>query len=155
MMNTFKKLLNNQKGLTLVELLVVIVVLGIVSAIAVPSVGGILNNAKKDGHIANAQQMVSSARLAMTVEEDFTSDNELTLQELVENGYLEAVPEDPSNKGNTYDKDSKIAVSQDGNNNYSYTVTLALDDAADGISKLKYIDAITPDQLTRTNVDLK
>lgn len=152
-MNKLKTLLNNQKGLTLVELLVVIVVLGIVSSIAVPSVGGILNNAKKDAHIANAQQMISSARLAMTSQDYSTGD--ITLDDLVSNGYLEAVPEDPSNKGNTYDQDSKITVNQGDNNNYSYTVTLAKDDDQDGISKLKYIDGLKSNQLTRSNVNLK
>ena len=35
-----QKRLNNEKGLTLVELLAVIVILGIIAAIAMPSIGG-------------------------------------------------------------------------------------------------------------------
>ena len=35
-----QKRLKNEKGLTLVELLAVIVILGIIAAIAVPSIGG-------------------------------------------------------------------------------------------------------------------
>lgn len=42
------KLLNNQKGLTLIELLAVIVILGIIAAIAIPSIGGIVDNSKRN-----------------------------------------------------------------------------------------------------------
>ncbi len=41
-----QKRLNNEKGLTLVELLAVIVILGIIAAIAVPSIGGIIENSE-------------------------------------------------------------------------------------------------------------
>jgi type IV pilus assembly protein PilA len=63
----FKRIRNyfkNQKGLTLVELLAVIVILGILAAIAVPSIGGIIDNSRKDAHIGNAKQMVAAAKLA-------------------------------------------------------------------------------------------
>ncbi len=39
MRKKIQALLKNQKGLTLVELLAVIVILGIIAAIAVPSIG--------------------------------------------------------------------------------------------------------------------
>lgn len=41
-MEKIKKLLKNQKGFTLVELLAVIVILGIIAAIAIPSIGAFL-----------------------------------------------------------------------------------------------------------------
>lgn len=58
-----KKIVNNSKGFTLVELLVVIVILGIVSSIAMTSIGGILENSKKDAHVANAIILVNAAKL--------------------------------------------------------------------------------------------
>ncbi|RAP74747.1 type IV pilin protein [Paenibacillus montanisoli] len=58
-----KRLLKNQKGLTLIELLAVVIILGIVSAIAVPSIGKIIDNSKKDAHVANAVQMINSTKL--------------------------------------------------------------------------------------------
>jgi type IV pilus assembly protein PilA len=48
MMNTKLRLLKNQKGLTLVELLAVIVILGVVAAIAVPAIGGIISSSKSN-----------------------------------------------------------------------------------------------------------
>ena len=44
-----QKRLNNEKGLTLVELLAVIVILGIIAAIAVPSIGGIIRGLARTG----------------------------------------------------------------------------------------------------------
>ncbi len=41
-----QKRLKNEKGLTLVELLAVIVILGIIAAIAIPSIGNIITEFK-------------------------------------------------------------------------------------------------------------
>ncbi|WP_159883457.1 prepilin-type N-terminal cleavage/methylation domain-containing protein [Paenibacillus puerhi] len=51
-MKLFRK---NEKGLTLVELLAVIVILGIIAAIAVPSIGGVIQNSKTN---ADAQSVI-------------------------------------------------------------------------------------------------
>lgn len=64
MLKTLKKRLNNQRGLTLVELLAVIVILGIISAIAVPSIGNIIENSKKDAAVADAIQIINAAKIA-------------------------------------------------------------------------------------------
>ena len=58
-----KKRLKNQKGLTLIELLAVIVILGIIAAIAVPSISGIIEKSKNDAAIAEAIQIINSAKL--------------------------------------------------------------------------------------------
>lgn len=57
------KKFKNERGLTLVELLAVIVILAIVSAIAFVMIGNVIENSKKDAHIANAQQIIASAKL--------------------------------------------------------------------------------------------
>lgn len=62
-MNNFKKRLKDQRGLTLVELLAVIVILGIIAAIAVPSIGGIIQKSKEDAVKADAIQVLNAAKL--------------------------------------------------------------------------------------------
>lgn len=68
--NSFmKKLLKkrlNQKGLTLIELLAVIVILAIVAAIAVPAIGNIINNSRDEGKLADASNILSGLKLAET-----------------------------------------------------------------------------------------
>ncbi|MEH7223084.1 type II secretion system protein [Bacillus sp. JJ1566] len=59
-----KKYIKNQKGLTLIELLAVIVILGIIAAIAVPSIGNLINNTKEKAKVAEAVQIIDAAKLA-------------------------------------------------------------------------------------------
>jgi type IV pilus assembly protein PilA len=55
--------LKNEKGLTLIELLAVIVILGIIAAIAIPSIGGIIQKSKEDAVKADAIQVLNAAKL--------------------------------------------------------------------------------------------
>ena len=63
MFKTLKKRIKNEKGLSLVELLAVIVILGIISAIAVPAIGNIIANSQAKAEIADAVQILNSAKL--------------------------------------------------------------------------------------------
>jgi type IV pilus assembly protein PilA len=53
----------NNKGVTLVELLIVIVVLGIISAFAIPAVGTIVENAERSSVANDALMVENAARL--------------------------------------------------------------------------------------------
>lgn len=65
--NSFmKKLLKkrlNQKGLTLIELLAVIVILAIVAAIAVPAIGNLIENSRYNAIKADGLNVLSAANL--------------------------------------------------------------------------------------------
>ncbi|MBD7983027.1 prepilin-type N-terminal cleavage/methylation domain-containing protein [Sporosarcina sp. Sa2YVA2] len=80
-----QKRLKNEKGLTLVELLAVIVILGIIAAIAVPSIGSLIENQRIKATKADALNAIAAAELYF-VEND-TKDN-VSLTDLKKDGYM-------------------------------------------------------------------
>ncbi|MGL4953724.1 MAG: type II secretion system protein [Culicoidibacterales bacterium] len=59
------KTIKNQKGITLVELLAVMVIVGIIAAISIPAIGNLIENTRKDAFIATAQNVTEAARLVV------------------------------------------------------------------------------------------
>ncbi len=70
-------MIRNNKGVTLVELLIVIVILGIIAAISIPAVGNIVDNSRRDAVLADAVVLRNSANLCITANDcedgEFTS----------------------------------------------------------------------------------
>ena len=79
----FQKLKKDQKGLTLVELLAVVVILAIVAAIAFVVIGNVIENSRKDAEVGNAQQMINAAKLYESSGGEISADgvSSATLQE--------------------------------------------------------------------------
>ncbi|EIJ79046.1 hypothetical protein PB1_15849 [Bacillus methanolicus PB1] len=106
MLQKLRKRLKNQKGLTLIELLAVIVILGIISAIAVPSIGGLINKSKSDATVAEGIQIINAAKLYVTTNPNVTSISANDLSQ-----YLD----------NVKDNDFSVTVGKSGNK-HTYTL---------------------------------
>ncbi|WP_427109724.1 prepilin-type N-terminal cleavage/methylation domain-containing protein [Lysinibacillus xylanilyticus] len=88
-----KKLLKNQKGLTLIELLAVIVILAIVAAIAIPAIGNIIDNSKFNGVKADAINVINAANLYYTDNPEVK--DVVTVNKLKEDKYLDTAGKIP------------------------------------------------------------
>lgn len=88
MRRKIKELMNKEEGFTLVELLAVIVILGIIVAIAIPAVGRVIDNSRTNAETANKEMVIDAARLYFTTSETDT-DDEVTVTKLENDGYLE------------------------------------------------------------------
>ncbi|MBA4537207.1 type II secretion system protein [Bacillus aquiflavi] len=121
MLKFVKKHLKKQHGLTLFELLAIVMILGIIAAIAVPSVGEMIDNKKKDVHVRNAQQMINSAKKAVEKDKRFTPKDVPTyvsLKYLEDERYVEKIL-DPDGGDTKLNRGYKIgSYTKDRNESY-------------------------------------
>jgi len=66
-----RQILKNRKGVTLIELLAVIVILGIIAAIAVPTIGGLIARQQEKADIATFDTIVAAAEQYAEDEDPF------------------------------------------------------------------------------------
>jgi len=79
------KTLRNKKGVTLVELLAVVVILGIIAAIAVPTIGGLIERQQEKADELTLENVISAAKLYASSEDV----DVFTLQTLDGSDYLD------------------------------------------------------------------
>jgi type IV pilus assembly protein PilA len=89
-----KRFTKEEKGLTLIELLAVIVIIGVIAAIAVPMVGNLISKTKTDATKATANQIFEAARLYQTATSN-SSTGTVNLSTLQTNGYIQNGITDP------------------------------------------------------------
>lgn len=89
MMKKFlKKKLGNEKGMTLIELLAVIVILAIIAAIAIPAIGNIITNSKVSALQADGQNILAAASIYFT-ENPVASGTAVDIEDIQTAGYIE------------------------------------------------------------------
>lgn len=91
---------NNQKGFTLVELMVVVIIIGILVAIAVPVYNNVQDNAKKNACKASARTILGAVEVYKA---DHNGAAPTAIGDLVPN-YIKDIPQCPGH-GDTPAKD--------------------------------------------------
>lgn len=92
MRNKLKKIWNKEDGFTLVELLGVIVILGLIIAIAVPALGNIFDSAKTNTDAATKALVIDAAKIYELDGNKIDATKGITDTELFDAGYLDADP---------------------------------------------------------------
>ena len=104
--------LNNQKGFTLIEMVIVITIIGILSSIAVTKYSKVQENAKKNADYATAANLATAAMMSIN-----DGNNAVDLNSLKSQGYIQFIPESKSSRG------SSFVINQVGNTD-EVTVTI-------------------------------
>jgi prepilin-type N-terminal cleavage/methylation domain-containing protein len=115
-----------QKGMTLVELLAVIVILGIVAAIGTVAIGGIISKSKKDADLSSRTMIIEAAKLYALANNinEATDGAALDIQTvLIGGGYLELKSLTPQSSTTAWDDFTITASNATG----TYTVALTPD----------------------------
>ncbi|HHU18797.1 MAG TPA: type II secretion system protein [Bacilli bacterium] len=105
-----KKMIKGEKGFTLVELLAVIVILGIIVAIAIPAIGKVIEKAEEDADKAEVTMIIDAARL-YDLQNDATYP--VSVGTLISEGYL-----DPR-QGTDLDLTATVTKEADGTFTYN------------------------------------
>lgn len=87
MRKTLKQRMSNEKGLTLVEVLAVVVIIGIVASMAIPAVGNIVEKSRGKTLVIDTINVMNAAKLYYL---DTGETKKVTLQNLKDANYLQS-----------------------------------------------------------------
>lgn len=128
----------NHKGVTLIELLIVVVVIGIIAAFSLVLVGNVIENSRQSAFVNTATTMKNAASKAYSKNDDLWNDNVATLQELIDNDYMYVDSTDPW--GESYDmEDSKVTIGLVVKANEGFYLSNSSLIAADSVYQVKLV----------------
>jgi general secretion pathway protein G len=96
---------NRENGFTLVELMIVMLIIGVLAAVAVPSFISSIRNAK-EAALKEDLHVLRDGIDSYTMDKNKAPQS---LDDLVQNGYLKSIPEDPM----THSRDTWVTATDD------------------------------------------
>jgi len=102
MLMFIRKMMKNDKGFTLIELMVVVIILGILAAVAIPKFTG-------QSEEARANRVYADLKTIQNAVELYFFDNSVypaSVQDLLDGEYLKTEPTDPWGDGTQYQIDA-------------------------------------------------
>ena len=135
--------MKNKKGFTLIELLAVIIILGILMIIAIPSVTSYINDSRKNAYIDTAKVVVSGTR-------NLVNEGKLEMYDTNTTYYIPAKYVNTENSlkspyGEFTDTSAYVGVIYDGTG-YKY-YWISSDDAGEGIPDITLVDKLDTDDI--------
>ncbi len=133
----------NKKGFTLIELLAVIIILGILMIIAIPSVTKYISDSRKNAYVDTAKQLIGSAR-------NIVNSGEFEMYDTNTTYYIDVVcikseNDTKSPYGDFVEGGAYVVVTYDGKG-YTYYWT-SVDDAGQGIKEIIRFDKLDTDNI--------
>ena len=115
-----KQLRRNEQGFTLIELMVVVIIIGILVAIAVPLYGGVQARARENACAANVRTLNGAVAMHHAETGEFPAD----MDELVDSGVLQDVPECPNDADADPDSGDVYQIDVEDEEEYVVTCTI-------------------------------
>ncbi|ACJ33013.1 type IV pilin protein [Anoxybacillus flavithermus] len=120
--------MKDERGMTLIELLAVIVILSILTMIATVSVVEIIKKSRDQAFVATAYSLYEAALLHVGAQKvEFLTPNKsekLTYEQLVDDGVLEAIIDPYTSKRLPPNDDSYVIVTKQSDGTITYAVCL-------------------------------
>lgn len=110
----YKKERLGERGFTLIELILVMAILALLMALAVPRFTAALENSKIQAHKANVKMIEKAAELAYI---DGVKVEDINIQKLVDDDYLKEIPAVPKIKDWQEDTKYEVTVTLGNKNN--------------------------------------